>query len=106
MGIESCRIAGEPFAQIRHLWQRPVESGFAAPGECENFIDDNGVVTQVCRNPEFEGQMYFQLIKGGNTYMASMFIAVDVSGVLTYTRVQLGEIFDRYTGLPLDPLAP
>ena len=106
MAIESPRIAGEPASQRWQVLDQPVAIYSVNPGETYDAI--NPETGQVERNltvdPEFEGQIYFNVVASGANRLALMYVAVNVNGALVWKGVTSGTSISGFTGEAFDPM--
>jgi hypothetical protein len=90
MAIESPRIVAGPTVQRRYALSQPIT------------VDD-GLTA-----PQYEGQVYFSYnlitTTGGASRFYEMYVAVDISGTLTWVKVDVSTYQDRYTGEAVDPM--
>lgn len=90
MAIQSPRIVAGPTVQRRHALSQPVT------------VNDGSTA------PEYEGQAYFSYnlitTTGGTARYYEMYVAVDISGTLTWVKVDVSTNRDRYTGETVDPM--
>ena len=104
MGINSPRIAGKPFVQRRHILEQPVLNVPANPGESFPILGPNGTPTTATYDPSYEGQIYSNIIVNGSTRLAYLYVAVDISGTLTWKRTDSLSRVNGYTGQAFDPM--
>ena len=87
MGIESPRIAADVTKPRVQIYDQPISTVSGPP-----------VTT-----PDYEGQIVFERpLEGEKKYY--MYVAVDISGTLTWKEAGTGGYIDGYTGKPWNPL--
>jgi hypothetical protein len=106
MAINSGRLVVEPTTVRSNVLSQPVQASKYAPGGTYiNVV--NGAVTLVNTQARYEGQVYFQRLDGDdNFYNYTMYVVVDIGGVLTWVLADLTTKQGVYSAEPFDPMYP
>lgn len=106
MAIESPRIAGQPAFQRWQVLDQPILIRSVNPGETYSYIDPitGEVFRNVTLDPEFEGQVYFNVTASGADRTARMYVAVNIDGTLAWKEILTETFISGFTGKPFDPM--
>lgn len=106
MSIESPRIAGQPALQRWQVLDQPVLIRSVNPGETFSYLDPvtGEVFRDVTFDPEFEGQVYFNVATSGADRTAFMYVAVNIDGTLVWKGILSETFISGFTGKGFDPM--
>jgi hypothetical protein len=99
MSINSPRIAAGSTVQRGEIRQQPIYSGDVAAGGTTVAIVE-GRRTEIEVLPEFEGQLYAQIVGQGSGAYATLWVAADVGGTLSWFNIPMGHGVNPDTGKP------
>lgn len=93
MAINSARIAGQPVTHIAAtVGVRPIPPWY----KIGSGLDSNGFPKS--SDPDFEGQVYWNMESVVSGFAGSLFVAVNIEGALTWIPVGTGTAYNRYSG--------
>ena len=102
MAIDPGRLVVKPTVKQEKLEITVVDVHPVVPGNFYVTTDQNGILKSVNTFPQVEGQIAMHKV---DSTSVDMYVAVDISGTLTWKKVYLAfGLLDTTTGRPWDTL--
>ena len=99
MSINSPMISAGSTVQRKDVTSQPIDTGNVAAGQVQQFVV-NGSLASRTIEAEYQGQLYAQIVGQGSSAYATLWIAADVGGTLSWFNIPLGHSVNPDTGKP------